>query len=344
VGGSACSATRSAPAARGLPAKRAGRPEGGWATTTTCCAGTTILVVRGAVDAGAAAELASRRDLLAARVAAGAARGTPTRPRRSPPRRRPAPAGGRAVHHADPRRRHFPGQRGTRLTARFSGPLVDMYADVSERLRPAYSAFVAAADVSVVSLSPELFLRRRGRTVTTSPIKGTRPRTGVDDDHEAEALRKSTKDAAENIMIVDLMRNDLARICTAGSCARPACSPSSLIPASGTLCPQWFGELPAGATDADLLRACFSTRLGDRRAQGAGDAGHRRVRIRQRDAFTGAIGFSSRCGARKFNVTIRTFEIERRHRSTGGRGGITVRLNAHRGNGGSAGAKGRGRP
>ena len=69
----------------------------------------------------------------------------------------------------------------------------------------------------ITSFSPELFLRIRDRTVLTAPIKGTAPR-GVGDSGLA-ALRASTKDAAENVMIVDLIRNDLSRVCRPGTVA-----------------------------------------------------------------------------------------------------------------------------
>ena len=79
-------------------------------------------------------------------------------------------------------------------------------------MRPAYGAFVDAGAYSVASLSPELFLRRRADEVTTSPIKGTVPREAG-----PQALRRSAKDAAENVMIVDLMRNDLGRVARTGT-------------------------------------------------------------------------------------------------------------------------------
>ena len=75
----------------------------------------------------------------------------------------------------------------------------------------------------VCSLSPELFLRRRGREVVTEPIKGTAPRVlaagreGTRAEDNRRALAASVKDRAENVMIVDLMRNDLGRVCEYGS-------------------------------------------------------------------------------------------------------------------------------
>ncbi|MBP9088752.1 MAG: anthranilate synthase component I family protein, partial [Kofleriaceae bacterium] len=87
-------------------------------------------------------------------------------------------------------------------------------------LAPApYSGMLEFAGATLVSASPEMFLQQRGRRVETRPIKGTRPRTGdVRQDAAARAdLMQSEKDSAEHLMIVDLERNDLGRICDVGS-------------------------------------------------------------------------------------------------------------------------------
>ncbi len=80
---------------------------------------------------------------------------------------------------------------------------------------PLHARPLQGGDWTIVSASPELFLARRGRRVRTMPIKGTRPRG------DGEALRRSAKDAAEHVMIVDLERNDLGRICEPGSVCWP---------------------------------------------------------------------------------------------------------------------------
>ena len=100
------------------------------------------------------------------------------------------------------------------LSASFSGTPVALAARLAP-LAPLHSRPFAGAGWAVVSASPELFLARRGRRVWTMPIKGTRPLG------EAAELRNSAKDAAEHVMIVDLERNDLSRICEAGSVRWP---------------------------------------------------------------------------------------------------------------------------
>ena len=93
---------------------------------------------------------------------------------------------------------------------------LDFFVDAVERTSPARAAYLAGEWGAVASLSPELFLRRAGEAVTSSPIKGTLPRSA-----DPAALRASVKDVAENIMIVDLVRNDLSRVAVTGSVTVP---------------------------------------------------------------------------------------------------------------------------
>ena len=107
------------------------------------------------------------------------------------------------------------------LVQHLSAPFRGDPAGLAAALRPSASARAAPAvgdGWAIVSASPELFLARRGRRVWTKPIKGTRP-LGADEDE----LAGSEKDAAEHVMIVDLERNDLSRVCEARErCAGPS--------------------------------------------------------------------------------------------------------------------------
>jgi para-aminobenzoate synthetase component I len=104
---------------------------------------------------------------------------------------------------------------------------------------------------AIVSASPELFLARRGRRVWTMPIKGTRPRG------HAAALRSSTKDAAEHIMIVDLERNDLGRICEPGSVTWPELMAARPMAGVEHLVSRVEGLIRADVGWADTMRALF---------------------------------------------------------------------------------------
>ena len=104
----------------------------------------------------------------------------------------------------------------TQFVGRIDGAAIDFFADAVARTSPARAAYLAGDWGAVASLSPELFLRRRGDAVASSPIKGTLPRHA-----DPAALRASVKDVAENIMIVDLVRNDLGRVAVTGSVTVP---------------------------------------------------------------------------------------------------------------------------
>ena len=99
------------------------------------------------------------------------------------------------------------------LSASFSGDPAGL-AEKLAPLRPLYPRPFVGDGWAIVSASPELFLARRGRRVWTMPIKGTRPAGG-------NGLTESDKDAAEHVMIVDLERNDLSRVCETGSVTWP---------------------------------------------------------------------------------------------------------------------------
>ncbi len=102
---------------------------------------------------------------------------------------------------------------------RLSGSPMTFYRDLRQRQRVAHGGIVDTGAVTILSASPELFIEQKGRTIETRPMKGTAPRAGTEDaDLEARhELATNTKQRAENLMIVDLMRNDIGRISEIGS-------------------------------------------------------------------------------------------------------------------------------
>jgi para-aminobenzoate synthetase / 4-amino-4-deoxychorismate lyase len=112
-------------------------------------------------------------------------------------------------------------QMNLTLRARFriEGPPLALYRELRQKQRVAYGGIIETGDLTVLSASPELFIERSGRTVSTRPMKGTSPRGATDaaDAEAARVLATDTKQRAENLMIVDLMRNDLGRISEIGS-------------------------------------------------------------------------------------------------------------------------------
>jgi para-aminobenzoate synthetase/4-amino-4-deoxychorismate lyase len=242
--------------------------------------------------------------------------GAPARPGESPDRA-PTPfvlaANGGAGHVdavADCRRRIEAGELYqanlcVRLEARYDGDPLDLFARALPRAQPRFGALVGG----VVSLSPERFLRRAGRDVWTEPIKGTRPRTGFahEDSAAREELLASTKDAAEHVMIVDLMRNDIGRVCAYGSVRAQA---PRIEGHAGVwhLVSTVNGRLRDGVRDGELLRATFPPGS----VTGAPKVQAMKViatlEATRREVYTGAIGIASPIAGLDTSVVIRTFE------------------------------------
>ena len=204
-----------------------------------------------------------------------------------------------------------------RLEGRLSGGLLDLWVQATQALNPAYAAYVGGDEHAIASLSPELFLRRAGRRAQTRPIKGTAPQ-GTD----PAALAASEKDRAENVMIVDLMRNDLGRVCDYGTVV--VSELCAVKPAAGVwhLVSTVSGRLRPDVTDGALVRAAFPPGS----VSGAPKIEAVRV-IHQlestaRGAYCGAIGLCSPLAGLELNVAIRTFEAHGDRLWLGAGGGI----------------------
>jgi para-aminobenzoate synthetase component 1 len=193
----------------------------------------------------------------------------------------------------------------TQFVGRVTGAPLDFFCNAIDRVVPARAGFLAGDWGAVASLSPELFLRRAGGRVTSSPIKGTRPLAT----HPRE-LSSSVKDVAENIMIVDLVRNDLGRVAETGSvrvtellAVRPAPGVWHLV---STVQAEIADELPAAA----LLAAAFPP------ASVTGTPKHRARQLlshwehSRRGVYCGTIGMTSPIAGCELNVAIRTVEFD----------------------------------
>jgi para-aminobenzoate synthetase/4-amino-4-deoxychorismate lyase len=216
------------------------------------------------------------------------------------------------------------------LCMRFEGELdgspLDLFCEAIERLRPPYGAFVARPEGVVLSLSPELFLRRSGRQVTSRPIKGTarRPDDAARAGAERQTLERSAKDRAENVMIVDLVRNDLGRVCEPGSIDVPRLCVTEAHPGVWHLVSEVVGTLRPSVSDEELLRATFPP---------GSVTGAPKVRAMEviheleaspREVYTGAVGYRSPAAGLELNVAIRTFESARGRVWLGAGGGIVA--------------------
>lgn len=212
------------------------------------------------------------------------------------------------------------------LSQRFEAPLVADPIVLYETLRatsPApFGAYLDTGDFRVLSNSPERFLRRLGDRVETRPIKGTRPRrTDPAADRAAAAeLQASEKDAAEHLMIVDLERNDLGRVCEYGSVVVEELARLESYWNVHHLVSTVSGRLRPGVGTAELLRATFP---------GGSITGAPKVRAMEiideleptsRGVYTGAMGYLSACGGIDLNIAIRTivYDGEKAYFQVGG--------------------------
>jgi len=181
-------------------------------------------------------------------------------------------------------------------------------------LNPApFAAYLQADDFAVASVSPERFLKLTRREVTARPIKGTRPRDSdaVQDAKQHDALLHSVKDRAENLMIVDLMRNDLGRVAQVGSVQVAALFEIEAHPSVWQMVSTIRARLRDGASVADLLRACWPP---------GSMTGAPKVRAMEiiesleplrRGVYAGAIGYLDCSGDMDLSVVIRTAVVYR---------------------------------
>jgi para-aminobenzoate synthetase component 1 len=198
------------------------------------------------------------------------------------------------------------------LAQRFSAPATGDPWGAYQALRivnPApYSAYLRTPWGCVLSSSPERFLRVRDGVVETKPIKGTRPRAGhprLDAERVAE-LQASSKDRAENVMIVDLLRNDLSKNCETGSVRVPRLFEVESFATVHHLVSTVTGRLRADRDALDLLRGCFPG------GSITGAPKHRAMQIieelepQRRGVYCGAIGYLGSDGNMDLNIAIRT--------------------------------------
>lgn len=176
-----------------------------------------------------------------------------------------------------------------------------------------FSAYLSTPYAQILSASPERFLKVQDGCVETRPIKGTRPRAGHPrlDAELIEQLRTSEKDRAENVMIVDLLRNDLSKSCAPGSVKVPRLFDVESFATVHHLVSTVTGRLKPGCDALDLLRGCFP---------GGSITGAPKLRAMQiieeiephrRGVYCGAIGYIGFDGNMDTNIAIRTLVASR---------------------------------
>ncbi len=213
-----------------------------------------------------------------------------------------------------------------RFSARWSGSPYELYRRLRAVSAAPFAAYLNFGSVKVLSSSPERFLKVSGGRVETRPIKGTRPR-GKDrasDKSRALELVRSVKDFAEHVMIVDLERNDLGRICDAGSVWVPELAALEVYPQVFHLTSTVEGRLQRGAGCVDVLRAGFP---------GGSITGAPKIRAREilagiepgpRGIYTGALGYMDFSGSADLSIVIRTITLSGNSLSFGVGGGVVT--------------------
>ncbi|WP_251979061.1 aminodeoxychorismate synthase component I [Salinicola avicenniae] len=216
------------------------------------------------------------------------------------------------------------------LTQRFTAPFRGDPWRAYRRLRRAtptpFAGYLGGYDQAILSLSPERFIGIRDGHVETRPIKGTRPRGATPDQDRqlADELRDSPKDRAENVMIVDLLRNDLGRVCRPGSVRVPTLCGLESYANVHHLVSVIQGELAADARPLDLLSAAFPG------GSITGAPKHRAMQIidelepSRRSVYCGSLGYVDRRGRLDTSIAIRTLVADAGTLHIWGGGGVVA--------------------
>ena len=208
----------------------------------------------------------------------------------------------------------------------FSGSPEALFAALIESQQVQYGAFLHAEDLRILSFSPELFFRLKDRRIVTRPMKGT-ARRGADtaeDDAISHWLQNDKKNRSENVMIVDLLRNDLGRICEYGSVRVEQLFAVEKYETLFQMTSEISGVLRPGVRYSDIFGSLFPC------GSVTGAPKHRTLEIIQeledepRGVYTGAIGFFSPEREAVFSVPIRTVVLEHNRGVMGVGGGIVI--------------------
>jgi para-aminobenzoate synthetase component 1 len=198
-----------------------------------------------------------------------------------------------------------------RLERPFAGDPLDLYRALREVNPSPFMALIELPELAIVSASPELLLRVRGRTIETRPIAGTRPRgaSEEEDERNARKLAENEKERAEHLMLVDLERNDLGRVARYGSVRVDEFMAIERYSHVIHIVSNVRAELADGCDTVDAIRACFP---------GGTITGAPKVRSMEiieelepyrRGVYTGSIGWIGFDGNAELNIAIRTIVV-----------------------------------
>jgi para-aminobenzoate synthetase component 1 len=212
------------------------------------------------------------------------------------------------------------------LAGSYHGDPLALYAAVRADARAGYGGVVWDGSHWLLSFSPELFFKCDGTNVTVRPMKGTAPRgrTDAEDQVNRSALAGNAKDRAENLMIVDLMRNDIARVSEVGSVSVPRLLAVETYAHVHQLVSTVRGRLAPGLSAVDAVVACFPA------GSMTGAPKHSAVTIldglerRARGVYAGAFGYFGLDGRVELSMVIRSILLDAEGATIGSGGGITA--------------------
>ena len=205
-----------------------------------------------------------------------------------------------------------------RFSAQYQGDEFQAYCALRKENKAPFSAFIRLEKAAILSVSPERFLQCKQGKVQSKPIKGTMPRSEnkAQDQKNSQILINSIKDRAENLMIVDLLRNDISKACKPSSVVVPKLFDIESFPAVHHLVSTVEGELAEQYSPYDLLRGAFP---------GGSITGAPKIRAMEiieqlephrRSVYCGSIGYISNCGSMDTSITIRTLVAEKSNKKS----------------------------
>ena len=209
------------------------------------------------------------------------------------------------------------------------GSTLDLYNSLAATSQARHCAYIEDPQRgrTILSLSPELFVYREGNVLVTRPMKGTAPRVQGDvkaDQAMGESLRNSSKDRAENLMIVDLLRNDLGRLAVTGSVTVDPLFELEAYPSVWTLTSTISAQLKPGCSLLETLQALFPCGSITGAPKIAAMRHIKRLERRDRGVYCGSVGWLAPDGRMSLNVAIRTLVIDRDGQGVYGVGGGIV--------------------
>ncbi len=201
------------------------------------------------------------------------------------------------------------------MTGEYDGTGIDLYTCLRKRQPGQFGGVLSFSDFDLVSLSPELFFRTENRTINLRPMKGTAKRLSDQDADLAlkNAMRADDKSRAENLMIVDLLRNDVSRLAEKGSVRVPELFALETYPTLHQMTSRIEARLRKDVSVEDLFRSLFPCGSVTGAPKIRAMEIIQELEARPRGAYCGAIGFIDPSGESCFNVAIRTFTLKNRH-------------------------------